>query len=309
VKTVSAAKVIALGALLGAAFGVGLALWRQSRTEAELERLAAATEALTTDALPAPPAKDPLAGAVQLPAVHGLPQYPGAFVRPVSQSDALDVAWFSTKDGLDDVIAFYEQELAAKGKIVVSHRYSAFAAYVGYRELSTGRLHLVSVLRQPDQTLVFPSQSSPEQLAQTDAKAPAGLPSIEGSEGGVNLELGEGPAPRKVWLTTFPNRTLEDVTRAWRAGLTASGWSIEPLPGGGSDAAVRIDATKGSTSARITLQRGAPSAVAVYVSLSGARNDAPRRRRAVAVGKAAWDRRRAVPGPLRRAGEAVRDRL
>jgi hypothetical protein len=162
---------------------------------------------------------------------------------------------------VDQVLSFYERTLAEEGLLPVSYQYSPNAGYVGYLELSTQRMHVVAVIRQRDETLVFPSSSDPEAMLNAAAEPPP-VGAFTGAEGSVAMDVGG----QKMWVASFPNRTLEDVSREWREGLVGRGWKLsDAVPGAAGE--VRFDAVReGAAPVQVAVQAKG-SQVAVYVSM------------------------------------------
>lgn len=257
-------RLLVITALVGVVGGTVLAFWREARDAEEVERLQDAADQLPeVEFVPPQPPAD-RAGPVKLAALEGLPQYPGANARHLSSGAHQDIAWFSTSDDIEQVLAFYEKEFIAKGKLAVGHQYSPFAGWVGYMDVTDHRLHLISVLRQSEETLVFPSTSWPEKMLDGAAAVPAGLPVVAGAEGGVAFDLGAGG--RQVWLGSFANRTPDDLAQAWHAGLQKQGWDVKRSEESGLP---KLDARGPAGSLQVGFKRDGPMKVAVSVTLAG----------------------------------------
>ncbi|MBL8957618.1 MAG: hypothetical protein JNK82_42985 [Myxococcaceae bacterium] len=252
-------RVLVGAAVLGTVLGTTFAF----RREAEDEKARQALEEAAGGEVGSSPELDDKSGLVKLAAVQGLPPYPGAHVRPISSADELDVAWFSTKDSVEQVLSFYERELVDKGVMPVSHQYSEHAGYAGYLDLPDRRMHLVSVIRQSGETLVFPSTSLPEKMLAGGAAPPAGVPNIAGAESTLGFDLGGGPDKRQVWLATYANQSLEQVTAAWRSGLEGNGWQVKRTEEQGEP---RLAAERAGSSLQVAIRRDPGEKVAVYVT-------------------------------------------
>jgi hypothetical protein len=275
-SVVSPIRIVVIAGVLGAAGGVLLSFHKQTLDDAELERIASAPDQLNAAAFPADavPRKPLQSGPVHLTAVEGLPQYPHAFVRPLMTTPKdggaeMNIAWFSTKDSADDVLQFYAKEIDAKHKTVVVHKFGPKSGYAAYLDGADRRLHMISVMGQPHETLVFASSSYPEKLLDGSRQATPGVPVIDGAENTVSFALGEAGGGRRLWMSTFKQRTLEGVCDAYKKALTADGWAVNEMsPPAPSEA--RLEARKSGDSLEVMIRRDAASNVAVYVSVSGA---------------------------------------
>ena len=279
---ISVVRVLVIASALGIGGGVGLSFWRQAQRERELEKLTETAERLPAALTPAPgelPRPSPEVGSVKLPSTDGLPQYPGAFVRPLMQTKKgegaeMNIAWFATQDSVRDVLQFYSAKFAEKHLLYVAHQYSDHAGYVGYLGLDDDRMHLISVMRDHQATLVFPSSSLPEKLldAAKAPVAPAGLPTIAGAEGNLAFDVGAlNGGPRRLWLTRVPQRSLVSVLEQYKQDLATHGWNVEELPRATATEAV-LNGQRDGSSIQVTLRRDASATVAVYVSLAPKQN-------------------------------------
>ncbi len=253
-------RVVLIAALLGTALGVGFALHRDAADEKARRALEdEAAEGYAGEPEPAPSQT----GRVTLAAVQGLPQYPGAFVRPISSGEQLNVAWFATKDSVEQVLEFYEKAFAEQGLAQISYQFSPATGYAGYMDLADHRMHLVSVMRQNDETLVFPSTSYPQKMLEGGAQPPAGVPNIAGAEGALSFDLGGGPEKHQVWLAMYANRTVEDVVAAWSQGLQGNGWDVKRSDEHGE---ARLDAERAQAALQVAIRKDPSEKIAVYVT-------------------------------------------
>jgi hypothetical protein len=260
--------VLLAAAVLGSVLGTVIAFRREAEDEQARQALEAADDGASAEPLE-PPDKS---GRVTLAAVQGLPQYPGAHVRPISSGEQLEVAWFSTRDSVEQVLAFYEKEFTEKGVMPVSYQYSEHAGYAGYMDVPDHRMHLVSVIRQKDETLVFPSTSYPEKMLAGGSAPPAGVPNIAGAESTLSFDLGGGPDKRQVWLATYAGQSLEQVTTAWSKGLEGNGWAVKRTEEEGEP---RLAAERAGGSLQVAIRRDPSAKVAVYVTTAAATGGAP----------------------------------
>ncbi len=253
--------VIAGAAVVGASLGVVL---ERSRPEPEME-LPEALAPMPKMAAPASAEEPP-----PVEALKGLPPYPGARPRSLAngltvQGVPMHVAWFSTKDTPEQVLSFYEEKLAAAGLPLVSRRYSAAAGYVGYMEIPSDRLHLISVLRQGDETLVFPSSSQVRRMMESKESLP--IPSPPNVEGRLVFGFDEGGQKQRSMVATVKKGTVGEVVEFYKQGLVREGWRLSDDRVSADQ--VRIEATKGGASASVVIRRAA-GGVSLFVTMSNA---------------------------------------
>jgi hypothetical protein len=95
-------------------------------------------------------------------AASGIEAYPGSVSYPVGDQavvngHALRLHHFVTKDGLDQVVGYYQKLWEDSGQIVTVQRGEPGKASVGYVDLQDGRFHSISLWRSRDQTHGFPA--------------------------------------------------------------------------------------------------------------------------------------------------------
>lgn len=272
-RRVSAIKVVSGACVLGVLAGIGLALGRQHQDEAAIARLQKLPSQLAESRFPDVAPAEPPDGGLGSP-LEGLPDYPGADVQPLgrafkAQGEPMNVAWFETPDSVDQVLTFYGQAIAVRGHFVVRHRFHANHGYVGWFEPLSKRLHLVTVVRNQQKSLVFPSVSTPGRLLERKQTAvPAWLPEVPGTQPPLVFDFEEGANARRSTFTTIDGQSPEAVAKTYQSTLEARGYQVTP----GADAeggAVRLEATKQGSSASVVLKRGEGAKVLVYVSLVG----------------------------------------
>ena len=273
-RSVSPLRVLAFAAIIGIVAGVGLSFRRQAQAARELEAQVSEAERYEPAQpvlVPGAPQPSRLPQSVTLAAVEGLPQYPGAFVHPLSeqisgQGVEMNIAWFETKDSVKDVLWFYATKFKEAGKWGVAHMYSDNAGYVGYLDHDAGRMHLISALRQGGKTTVFPSLSYPGKMLQGGASPPPNVPTLAGAEGNMVFDFGDKQRMSKVWLTRVKQRALRDVVETYKQSLVEKGWSVaEKL--GATDEMARVEAHRPGSGLQVEFKRDADATVAVYVTM------------------------------------------
>jgi hypothetical protein len=204
----------------------------------------------------------------------GLPPYPGARPQDLAADVTalgvpMHVAWFSTPDSPADVVHFYEEKLAKDRKLMVSHLYSENAGYVGYLEMPGEKMHVVSVLRQGQETLVFPSESEMGQSASATTAVPNTLPRPERGEGSLVLTFKDNGVVQDTVFENVPDGDLDQVLASYQRGFKDKGWTVGP-PNRSSPDAVRLEAKRDRTTATVVLRRQAAPhpGVAVYLTLT-----------------------------------------
>jgi hypothetical protein len=263
--------VLGCAALAGSVGGVALERFRSPK---EQELTPPKNETLDRVAPPSPlmrPSGAPLASAG---ALAGLPPYPGARPQDLAreiqiQGMPLHIAWFSTADPPEAVIHYYEEKFDQDGKLRVSHLYNAKAGYVGYLERPAEKMHLISVLREGDETLVFPSSSEMQGLFTRSQKVPASLPEPAGARDSVVLSMKDNGVLQDSVYVTVPEQSLQQVMEFYRKGFEEKGWSV--LTAVESSEAIRLEAKQNGATATVLLRKLKASikpGVAVYVTLT-----------------------------------------
>ena len=268
---------IALACGLSVLAGVALALKSQRAEERRLLELAQQLERLQADRpLPArapprmtlarpPPQIDPLT-------LEGIPAYPQSTPRNLAsslkaQGMDLKIGWFETRDTQAQVLAFYEQKITQAGRIPVTHRYSAKAAYVGYLDTRNQKLHLVTVIENQGKSLVFPSSSQPGKFLSSVPALPPSLPVMPGASGGVVFDFDEGQQARRSYFATVSDRSVAEVADFYAKAFVEKGWVVEASKEPASSEA-RIDAHRKAGTCKVLVQKQTDK-VAIYATVAG----------------------------------------
>jgi hypothetical protein len=233
-------KVVGPGVILGGAAiaGVilGVALQQSGASLPDALSFATPADQPNLDLHYVPPAIAPLED-TQLPALEGLPAYPGSRPAPLAsdvrtQAMPTAIAWFSTPDSVDDVLDWYENTLNEGGIAAFAHRFGPSTGYVAYHRRATDAMHVVAVMRQGSETLVFPALTQAGNLAQARAEVPAGIPHpgaalhtsvVDVIDGGVKMTTVTGivELASLAELVAFYQREL--AARGWQVDLVAQG--------------------------------------------------------------------------------------
>ncbi|MCP3139157.1 hypothetical protein [Pyxidicoccus xibeiensis] len=213
-----------VGGLIG--FGWERAAYPEEPVELEQLQARADEEFAATG-----PRRTPEEQAVLARALSHFPPYPNANGAPeVLASDYLGpntpmaVAWFSTKDTPDQVLAHYQGTLADAGLPPLSKRYGQNGGYVGYWTPSTKEVHLVSVLAQGGETFVFVSSGQVGPLLEGTASVPAWVPLPPGVKDPVVLTFRMEGVTYYTVSGQVPEGRLADVGGAYQATLKEKGW-------------------------------------------------------------------------------------
>ena len=271
-RQVRVGRVLGGVALLGIVGGVGLSLLKDRRDE---EKLAEIRRAKPPGVPNLPAAPRPLQAPKPDPeALAGLPPYPNAQPMPVMSQPTgvggeMKLAWFTTDDTPDQVLNFYEHWLDREGKAVVSHHFKGKegSGYAGYFEGADpdGKLHMIAVMRQSGQTLVFPSVSSPTLMVERRGEDLSGLPSPPRTRRSVSFPLDESGS--KAWYSTAKDSTVGEVLQFYKETLPGLGWTIDEASESGATG--RVGATRKRQSASVSLTQKPGREVTISITIVG----------------------------------------
>lgn len=163
--------------------------------------------------------------------LEGVPPYPQAAPRKLTSQSVvsgmpMNVAWFSTHDSAQQVLAFYEKAFVADDRAVVSHRYSDAIGYVGWVEATHESLHMVSVVRQGDETVVLISRTDPQQFFDKPRQLPNGVLLPPGAEPPQIIELSELSLDRRTIYARAPNLEPAAAKAFFVRELPKLNWSV-----------------------------------------------------------------------------------
>ncbi len=219
-------------AVVGALIGVG---WESLSTESP-EALDAAQESWQGEGLPTSPVGDTGLSEAERQVVRRataqLPPYHDAVPRPLAadylgRGSPIAVAWFSTRDTPAQVLGFYRKAILDAGLPVMQHDYRANAGYVGHVDPASHQTHLVSVLAQGGETLVFVSNGQVDALLEGQEPWPEVVPMPEGVATPVVLAFREEGRVRYSVQAEVPHARAAQMASAYRKALTAQGWTLE----------------------------------------------------------------------------------
>jgi hypothetical protein len=198
-------------------------------------------------------------------ATSGLPPYGAAAPRALA-ADYLDsnsriaAAWFLTTDPPEQVLAFYRQALLDAGLPPVEHRYEANAGYVGYLDPATREVHVVSVLAQGGETVVFISSGQVEPFLQGRGEVPEELPLPEGARAPVVLTFRQEGRVQHSVTAEAPEAGVAELAAFFREAFAARGWVLEgeaEQEGGGARLQVSRGLARASVLVRLREEGGA----------------------------------------------------
>ncbi|WP_225413445.1 hypothetical protein [Stigmatella hybrida] len=218
--------------VVGALIGFGWEARLSEQEEARIDNLLSED----TQGVREPPARQsgPSAEekAIVQRATQGLPPYKDAVPQPLA-ADFLDanspfaVAWFITRDTPWAVLDFYQDALLKEGLPPVQHRYNANAGYVGYVMPRTQKVHMVSVLAQGGETMVFVSAGQVESFIENQGQLPPGLPLPPGAREPVTLTFREEGRVRYSVMASLAPEQVNGVQAFYQQALEPQGWLLE----------------------------------------------------------------------------------
>jgi hypothetical protein len=233
-------------AVLGAVCGVGLSLRQQANFDASLEDMEVRAARATPwgDPLWLPPARfPPDAGDPLAPdpaSLRGIPDYPNAKPRgmvspPSIQGVPMALSWFQTADSVETVVRYYDEYFRLLKLMHTTHVFHEGLGYSAWLEHSMvpdasfggGTLHMVTAMRQGQETVVVFSATNP--LAVLSAQAPqlpAGLALPPGASAPQVFELGETKGARLAIHSLVEGGTLKDVMAFYERSFVAGGWAV-----------------------------------------------------------------------------------
>lgn len=234
-------------AVLGAGLGTGF-YWFQAQREDERLDQVMAQQTMTVDPvnrqsvdITAPPPE----------ALAGLPAYPGAVPKRVAetmkgQGSKMAVAWFTTQHSVDEVLAFYEVGFLKERRPYVQHRYGDRSGYIGWLQTDKpvrlddeaglkvfdGVMHLVSVLKEGQQTAVLLSASRPMALLDNPGLMPPNVELPPYAQGARVFDLGDGELKQTSIFGDITGHPLAEVEAWMRESLKQHGWKLADAASG-----------------------------------------------------------------------------
>lgn len=206
-------------------------------------------------------------------ATLGLPPYQGAVPEALAadylgNKTPIAVAFFTTKDRPAQVLGYYRKAFADKNLPVLEHHYSAFAGYVGYVDPKTDEVHLISVIAQGGETMVFPSSGRMSQFGEGDSKVPDGLPHPADAQGTTVMRFRSEGAMQVSVSASVPDGSVDGVAEFYEKGFVAKGWKVERVTRPKLNE-VRVELRKGGAIATAFIRQAFLSkAVSIYLSVN-----------------------------------------
>ncbi|MFP2907642.1 hypothetical protein ACLESD_21850 [Pyxidicoccus sp. 3LFB2] len=217
--------------------------------------------------------RTPAEEAILQRALSHFPPYPRGGRPEVLAADYLGpntsmaVAWFSTKDAPVQVLEHYAKTLLDAGLPVIRQDHGTNGGYVGYWSPDTMEVHLVSVLAQGGETLVFVSAGQVQGLLERSVTVPAWVPTPPGLSAPTAMTFNMEGGTHHVVSGQVTDATLGAAEARYRAVLQAQGWAAgatEPVPSGG----IAFEVGRGDTRGRAVLRERPPTpGVEVQLSL------------------------------------------
>lgn len=178
-------------------------------------------------------------------ALQGIPAYPNAVPKRVAdsmkgQGTKMAVAWFTTEDSVDEVLAFYEVGFIKDKRPYVTHRYGERSGYIGWLQLDKpialsdeaglstfdGVMHLVSVMREGRQTAVLLSASRPLALLDNPTLLPPNIELPAYVSGARVFDLGDGALTQTSVFGDAADKTVPEVEGWLKENLKQHGWKL-----------------------------------------------------------------------------------
>lgn len=236
----SLTKLLLVTSVIGLAVGAALSVRQQREFQRSLEAMERHAETIDFP-LPSPVAAAPRAEsrpAVDPRLLAALPAFPNARPRDLFQGELIkgapmSVAWFSTPETVDSVLEYYDEYFKLSGQEHRKHKYGPNSGYVAWFEEDEdldagpgeGVMHLISAIRQGDETMVLLSETNPlavlegppQQLPDgVHVPANASRPTVLNLETGLSIHSRLAPA------------RLEDVSAEYLGRLSTTGWQTTP---------------------------------------------------------------------------------
>lgn len=217
-------------------------------------------------------ARTPEEEAVLERALSAFPPYPRGSRPEVLAADYLGpdapvaVAWFSTEDAPDQVLSHYRDTLLEAGLPVLGERHGEQAGYVGYWSPSTEAVHLVSVLAQGGETLVFVSSGQVAPLLKGSPEVPGWIPLPAQTEEPTTLTFQMEGATQYTVSGRLAGMSLSEAAELLQRTFGERGWSVQALQAPGEMSA-ELEVHRGSVRG-LVMVRQAPSLLEAEVYLS-----------------------------------------
>jgi hypothetical protein len=214
-------------------------------------------------------------------ALSHFPPYPRGSRPEVLAADYLGsdvpiaVAWFSTEDTPDQVLAHYNSTLLDAGLPTVGERYSEHAGYVGYWSPASEEVHLVSVLAQGGETLVFVSSGRMARMLEGPPKVPEWIPLPLDAEDAAALTFKLEGGTQYTVSARVPEGTVPEVTEFFSKALIERGWRVQQVRPA-DESGVQLEVRRGEVRGMVMLRRQPPAPeVMIYLSLTERLREAP----------------------------------
>lgn len=167
-------------------------------------------------------------------ATEDLPPYHDAVPRALGADylgpeSPIAVAWFSTRDTPAQVLGFYRESILAAGLPVMQHDYNGSAGYVGHVDPASHQAHLVSVVAQGAETLVFVSSGQLDAVLEGQPPVPGVLPMPVGAASPVVFTFRDEGRVRYSVQAEVPRARAGELAASYRQMLATQGWTLEAV--------------------------------------------------------------------------------
>jgi hypothetical protein len=205
-------------------------------------------------------------------ATEGLPPYKDAVPQPLAadflgERAPIAAAWFRTQDSAKEVLDFYEGTFTDAGIPMVGAYTGPSSGYVGYLNPRTHEVHLITVVAEGGQTMVFPSVGNVEGLKGGSATFPEGVPHPAGASAPLVLTFHREGEVEVTMAAKVGKETLRELVAFYRDAFPAQGWSLTAVREEKDQAT--LEASRGDSKLTTLLRRRSPDEVELYLRLVG----------------------------------------
>ena len=177
--------------------------------------------------------------------LRGLPVFPGSDPRKLVgvPGTQMNVSWFSTDTPFSEVMGFYRDAFEKAGLVSVGHAFNEGEGYVAWLErdpwdpdagvrLPDGILHMATVIRESDQTIVLLSATRPTAVVDSANVRPAWFIEMPGASEPRFIDSSTDGTVHQTVYFDWPDTTEQRVKACLLERYGEQGWRA-PTPQGG----------------------------------------------------------------------------